>query len=1030
VTHDSTMVALRIPPAVGQQALALAKDLPGLLPLDELHVTLALLDGQPNAEQLAQTVNAFMTERFAPDLTLNGVGRFMDKPDQDCIYLNVDSPQLPGFRQALVDQLTKNGFSVVSDHGFTPHASLAYVPKDYPTPTLALDPLACTPDTLWLANGEQGQDYAFAGKAMSSETGPTGGFITMSPIGDKEDELMTDETKEAILAVEKADGPYAYEEEQKLPIPDAQHVLLAAEALGPNPPHGHGADIPADKLGQVKAKIRARGKELGMSQDDLAKVNAYLSGHMPADVAGKDAEQTWTAAFDHVFALTGDEEKAALAAQGAINRATMLGRKSVDGSLPTEVAGWGILFSGPEDLDLQDTYFDDATDLALKYYPNAPLWYEHGHDPVYGARIIGHRTKAQVYPCGVWMEHALHTDDPLYQRTAQEAADGQLAYSSDSISHYAQRGFDPSDGRLGLWPLAGCSLTKQPAEPGLGPVSAKSFGEALKSAVLEAREAQKSDKEGPADDTDANVGSASEDKSMPDQIPHVEPTGVTIEAPIEQVDAAVDAGLNSLAQMYGVNPPDAGAVRSAMDAHIAEMKAAGMADPGLCKALGLDEKATPDAVAEHLNNMYSKATQAPEPEPQPQPTPEQVPAQQAAPEETPVVPPVAPKYNFGALSNHLNSGVAGKSQEIPFMTGELSAAAKAATVNVTHDLKPPSILEMTADMLRMRSGLGPKYAFRSEKAMTSAAGPTGGYIMHQEIVPTVLDPLRPQIVCNQLGATRIDMQGTMVREQPVMNTAPEAYWFGENQTLNDDQPAYRTVTMIPRGIAGLVKIPWNVEQNMSPQADKQLREQLSKSIALKIDKSALLSNGGSQVSGQGTEPLGLLNIPGVQTKTFGTNGRVPTFQDIGDAFGLLDDANVPYDASSKRGLAVHSKIARAFWNATDALGNPLLRESWAAAEEKKLLAMPYGISNQIPITLTVGSRTDGSYVFLGDWQYMYIGLSDQVELRLDQTFAANGQTGLLMYVYADIKIVYPQAFVVMKNVVPPTISGTTNSTNS
>lgn len=506
---------------------------------------------------------------------------------------------------------------------------------------------------------------------------------------------------------------------------------------------------------------------------------------------------------------------------------------------------------------------------------------------------------------------------------------------------------------------------------------------------------------------------------MPEEIQHVEPEGVTIQAPIEQIDAAVDSGLNALAQMYGVNPPDAASVRSAMDAHIAQMKATGMADPELCKALGLAEQSTPDAVAEHLNTMYSKAT-TPEPEPQPEP-------QAAAPAQA----PEAPKYNYGALSSHLNSGQAGKStQQVPFMTGELSTAAKAATVNVTHDLKPPSILEVAADMLRLRNGLGPKYAFRSEKAMTSAAGPTGGYIMHQEVVPTILDPLRPQVIVNQLGATRVDMEGTMVKEQPIMNTAPEAYWFGENQTIADDQPAYRTVTMIPRGIAGLVKIPWNVESNMTPQADKQLREQLTKSIALKIDKTAMLGDGGAAASGQGANPLGLLYIPGVQTKTFGTNGRVPTFQDIGDAFGLLDDANVPFDQGSKRGLACHSKIARAFWNATDALGNPLLRESWAAAEEKKMLALPYGISNQIPTNLTVGTRSDGSYVFLGDWQYMYVGMSNQVEIRLDQTFAATGQVGILMYVFADIKVVYPQAFVVMKNVVPPTISGTTNSTNS
>jgi HK97 family phage major capsid protein len=726
-----------------------------------------------------------------------------------------------------------------------------------------------------------------------------------------------------------------------------------------------------------------------------AKVNAYLSGKMPSDVAEKEVGP-WATTYNRVFAQTGDENMAMLAAQGAINRATILGVKSTDGGLPTEVEGWAILFTNPDELDLQDTYFDQMTDLALKYYPNAPLWYEHGRDPAYDSRIIGQRSLAKVYPCGVWVTHTLHPDDPLYPRTAQEVADGLLAYSSDSIAHHAQRGYDPADGRLGIWPFAGCSLTKTPAEPGLGPVvSAKSLEVALKSALSE-REASE---EHPAvPDKMKTDSEPSEEKMDPNEL---EPgqNGEVIEAPVEALDEALDETLNALATMYGISPADPMSVRKAMDSHIEAMTKAGAVPPELCKALGLDEKAAPAEVADHLNSMYSKAT-------------------------TPV-----PSYDYGALEKHLHSGGGAGKSAVPYMTGDATVAAKVASVNVNLGKKPPTVLETVVDIIRAGRGEKPKYGL-GQKAMTSASGPTGAYVMHQEVSPTVLDPLRPAVVCNQLGATRVDMQGTSVLEQPIMNTAPAAYWVAENQALNDGQPSYRTVTMIPRGLACLVKIPWNVEANMTPQADKQLRAQMAKSMALALDYTAFLGTGGAVVSGQGTTPLGLLYIPDVQTKTFGSNGRVPTFQDINDAFGLLDDANVPFDGSSKRGIAAHSKIARSFWNATDALGNPLLRPSWADAQEKTMLATPYGISNQIPTNLTVGTRTDGSYVFVGDWQYMYIGLSNQVELRLDQTFAGNGQVGLLMYVYADIKVVYPQAFVTMKNVVPPLYSGTTNSTNS
>jgi len=177
------------------------------------------------------------------------------------------------------------------------------------------------------------------------------------------------------------------------------------------------------------------------------------------------------------------------------------------------------------------------------------------------------------------------------------------------------------------------------------------------------------------------------------------------------------------------------------------------------------------------------------------------------------------------------------------------------------------------------------------------------------------------------------------------------------------------------------------------------------------------------------EIVGILNTPSAQTYDMGGNGRIPQFTDIGQAFGLLDDANVPYDDGSRRGIALHSQISRAFTLATDTLGNPLLRPAWRAAAEREIMAMPYAISNQIPTNVVEGTSTNSSYVFGGDWQYMYIGLSDQVEVRLDQTFAGNLQAGLLIYVYADVKIVYPQAFFVMKGVLPVSISGVTTGTN-
>jgi hypothetical protein len=181
-----------------------------------------------------------------------------------------------------------------------------------------------------------------------------------------------------------------------------------------------------------------------------------------------DAQADFTRTYDRVFQETQDEVKAQLAAYGALRRRQFgLPVKSV--MTPDYlVVGWGIWYSAPMFLDRQETHFHTKTALLLDYYKDAPLWYEHGEDRDYGIEPIGKRAGYEVYDHGVWLTHELFPEHPLFNRTVSELERGLLAYSSDSMGQYVRRGYDPNKKALNAWPMAGCSLTKEPAEPGLG----------------------------------------------------------------------------------------------------------------------------------------------------------------------------------------------------------------------------------------------------------------------------------------------------------------------------------------------------------------------------------------------------------------------------------------------------------------------------------------------------------------------------------------------------------------------------------
>lgn len=192
---------------------------------------------------------------------------------------------------------------------------------------------------------------------------------------------------------------------------------------------------------------------------------------VPKIMSGAD-EELYSKTYERVLAATGDDTKAFLAAWGAMKRG-MMGlkvNKAADNG-PTIVRGWAIMFGDSTVRDTHKTYFDKSTDYMLDYYTDAPLWYEHMRDKHYGLDPIGRRTAVQKHDeFGVWMEHELFEDHPLYAKTASMVEKGELSYSTDSFPNAVYRTFRTDEKYYPMWPMPGCSLVKSPAEPGLGPV--------------------------------------------------------------------------------------------------------------------------------------------------------------------------------------------------------------------------------------------------------------------------------------------------------------------------------------------------------------------------------------------------------------------------------------------------------------------------------------------------------------------------------------------------------------------------------
>lgn len=215
VKYTGSMVAFFMPPDV-------ASDLEGrryppgseVTPAGDMHVTLAYLPEVADIEkgELIQIVSDMAKGSSPIQAKLGGIGRFLNPngDDQDAYYASVDAPALADFRQRLAYGLKASDFQIGTDHGFTPHCTLAYIPSGVQTPDVLYKPIECTFDALWVAWGDERVSFPLLGQPIAQRItqavkGCLEGISGVAPVdglmGEIEDRLKNIEKAFAATAV-------------------------------------------------------------------------------------------------------------------------------------------------------------------------------------------------------------------------------------------------------------------------------------------------------------------------------------------------------------------------------------------------------------------------------------------------------------------------------------------------------------------------------------------------------------------------------------------------------------------------------------------------------------------------------------------------------------------------------------------------------------------------------------------------------------------------------------------------------------
>lgn len=133
-----------------------------------------------------------------------------------------------------------------------------------------------------------------------------------------------------------------------------------------------------------------------------------------------------------------------------------------------KIGGYGVIFSGAKDHDLQGEYFTKSTDFELEPGERRSIYYRHATHPQIQNRKLGKAVLKEVDEAGAFFEGELNLRDD-YERYIYKLAEmGKLGWSTGSAPHLVRKELhvdgEHKASEIKSWPIIEISLTPCPVE--------------------------------------------------------------------------------------------------------------------------------------------------------------------------------------------------------------------------------------------------------------------------------------------------------------------------------------------------------------------------------------------------------------------------------------------------------------------------------------------------------------------------------------------------------------------------------------
>lgn len=296
------------------------------------------------------------------------------------------------------------------------------------------------------------------------------------------------------------------------------------------------------------------------------------------------------------------------------------------------------------------------------------------------------------------------------------------------------------------------------------------------------------------------------------------------------------------------------------------------------------------------------------------------------------------------------------------------------------------------------------------RALSEGVDSAGGYTVPEVVASSFLDRLRPNLVTMRAGARTVPMTSdTLHIARLAQPGVTPLNWKVENAPITESAIALERVTFTAHTLPCLIKMSIELSED-SVNIDQIIDRELRAALAAELDRVALRG------SGTAPEPKGIRFQTGVPLQGSGTDGAALTYDPILDAGFTVLGANVPAENVK---VILNARGAKSLAKLKDTQQNYLTPPAAFTAWGPPL------VTNAIPNNLTVGTSTDCSEVYVGDFSELLIGVRTTFRIEVsrqagDATSSAftNLQLWVRCYLRADVQVGHPDAFCVMTGVRP------------